>query len=162
MSIRLTWLVFPALAAICAACAPPGYHYEPGRFMLTADAQPGPAWSGLSPRNSAPAAPDICANTSPQECRDRINLQGACQQYSSMAFTIFSYRSTPLTEEEVAENMAQMAYGPQGQAFRGSVETEDLLRRLVTAAYHGNGRFGITAQAFSRNAYQACMRGQPL
>jgi hypothetical protein len=109
--------MFFGLLVLLSGCVRPGYHYETGDFFTqTPNTPAGPAWTGLSPKPVATAKPSICDGATPQQCTDRLALEDACQKYSIMAFTVFSYRSTRLTEEMVNENMAQMAYGPNGMA----------------------------------------------
>jgi hypothetical protein len=76
------------------------------------------------------------------------------------------YKSNGFRVEQTESFLAEKAYGPGGVAYRGSEETEALLRRLARAGYERNpaewkDKDGRSTQNFSEYAFSMCMSGTP-
>jgi hypothetical protein len=148
-------LLATIVTALLCGCASPGYHYQTGSFVQTPNTQP----SQPSMARSGP--PAICSKLTAEQCRDRIELDLECRRYSAYAYSIFGEKQAGLSEDVMMKNVSSIVYGPNGEAFRGSAETETLLYHVIAAAFYGNGLYGKTPEAFSEYAYQTCMRGDP-
>jgi hypothetical protein len=107
---------------------------------------------------------EVCHGTrtpSMTTCLEFANRLTGCPSYSSIALEAFDFAHHGVPEEIAMQTITRNAYGPQWQAFRGSVQVEQLLAGLVTAAYRGNDVYGDTSSEFARYAFESCMRGEP-
>jgi len=150
---------------LLCSCAAPGYHYETGDFFTQTPNQQGPAWvngPATSVAPSAPATPEQirAAQQDALQRQQDAERQSACSEYQILAAQIADMKASGTPFEVTTKWASDQAYGPSGQVFRWSQNTETLALHLVGAAYFGNGLYGKTPQEFDLYAYKICMQGK--